>query len=115
MQDLRRPTFWEGKVARLREWLQEGGFTLAGSYFYSDSHNDLSLLRVVENPVAVNPDPVLLAHAEQVGCRCSTRTVPAETKTDVSAGICLDEKNISLAFYRCVTTASPLTHTLATA
>ncbi|HAC26641.1 MAG TPA: HAD-IB family hydrolase, partial [Marinobacter hydrocarbonoclasticus] len=27
--------------------------------FYSDSHNDLPLLRKVDNPVAVDPDPTL--------------------------------------------------------
>jgi phosphoserine phosphatase len=48
------------------EWLQETGHTLEGSYFYSDSHNDLPLLQWVDNPVAVDPDPVLRAFAEAV-------------------------------------------------
>jgi HAD superfamily hydrolase (TIGR01490 family) len=60
------PTFREGKVVRLLEWLQETGETLEGSYFYSDSHNDLPLLQWVENPVAVDPDPVLRVFAEAV-------------------------------------------------
>ena len=60
------PTFREGKVIRLLEWLQETGHTLEGSYFYSDSHNDLPLLQWVDNPVAVDPDPVLRAFAEAV-------------------------------------------------
>jgi HAD superfamily hydrolase (TIGR01490 family) len=60
------PTFREGKVIRLVEWLQETGHTLEGSYFYSDSHNDLPLLQWVENPVAVNPDPILRVFAEAV-------------------------------------------------
>lgn len=57
------PTFREGKVRRLTEWVKKTGRTLAGSYFYSDSHNDLPLLETVDNPVAVNPDPALSAHA----------------------------------------------------
>ncbi len=61
------PTFREGKVSRLREWLLERDLSLDGGYFYSDSLNDLPLLRLVDNPVAVNPDPVLLAHAEAAG------------------------------------------------
>ena len=61
------PTFREGKVTRLEGWLEETGNTLEGSYFYSDSQNDLPLLERVENPVAVNPDPVLLARAEEEG------------------------------------------------
>lgn len=61
------PTFREGKVTRLEEWLKETGQTLEDSYFYSDSRNDLPLLERVDYPVAVNPDPVLLAHAEEEG------------------------------------------------
>ena len=53
------PSFREGKVIRLREWLAEHDQTLEGSYFYSDSRNDVPLLEVVDNPVAVDPDPVL--------------------------------------------------------
>jgi HAD superfamily hydrolase (TIGR01490 family) len=60
------PTFREGKVIRLLEWLQETGHTLEGSYFYSDSHNDLPLLQWVDRPVAVDPDPVLRVFAEAV-------------------------------------------------
>jgi HAD superfamily hydrolase (TIGR01490 family) len=40
------PTFREGKVARLHEWLRQSGATLEGSFFYSDSHNDLPLLEL---------------------------------------------------------------------
>ena len=57
------PSFREGKVVRLNEWLRERQFDLAGSSFYSDSHNDLPLLEMVENPVAVDPDDTLRAHA----------------------------------------------------
>ena len=58
------PCFREGKVQRLREWLDTNGGDLNGSWFYSDSHNDLPLLQLVERPVAVNPDPTLLQHAQ---------------------------------------------------
>lgn len=57
------PCFREGKVARLQRWLEENGESLAGSYFYSDSQNDLPLLRMVDHPVAVDPDDTLHAHA----------------------------------------------------
>ncbi|MDX9873275.1 MAG: HAD family hydrolase [Spongiibacteraceae bacterium] len=60
-------TFREGKVTRLQEWLQERGFSLEGSYFYSDSQNDLPLLEMVDHPVAVDPDPTLRALAEERG------------------------------------------------
>ncbi len=59
--------FREGKVTRLKRWLEESGHSLDGSYFYSDSMNDLALLEQVANPVAVDPDPNLRAEASKRG------------------------------------------------
>ncbi len=59
------PSYQQGKVTRLQQWLEEKGETLEGSYFYSDSINDLPLLKVVDHAVAVNPDALLLAEAKQ--------------------------------------------------
>lgn len=53
------PSFKEGKVTRLEAWLADHNESLDGSYFYSDSHNDLPLLEKVTYPVAVDPDPQL--------------------------------------------------------
>ncbi|HEB95434.1 MAG TPA: HAD family hydrolase [Sedimenticola thiotaurini] len=61
------PSFREGKVERLQQWLQDHGETLRGSSFYSDSHNDIPLLERVERPVAVDPDRALAAHARRHG------------------------------------------------
>ncbi|GLX12044.1 haloacid dehalogenase [Pseudomonas straminea] len=61
------PCFKEGKVTRLNRWMQENGFTLDGATFYSDSMNDLPLLEQVSYPVAVDPDPNLLAEAQKRG------------------------------------------------
>ncbi|WP_454254173.1 histidinol-phosphatase [Pseudomonas sp. Marseille-Q8238] len=61
------PCFQEGKVTRIEHWLEETGLSLDGSYFYSDSRNDLPLLERVDNPVAVDPDDTLRAIAEQRG------------------------------------------------
>ena len=66
------PCFREGKITRLENWLAARGWDMdsfADSTFYSDSLNDLPLLAKVKNPVAVNPDPTLRAHAEQHGWR----------------------------------------------
>ena len=60
------PSFQTGKVTRLNQWLAERGQTLADfevSYFYSDSHNDLPLMKLVTNPVAVDADAELTAYA----------------------------------------------------
>ncbi|WP_341303990.1 HAD family hydrolase [Pseudomonas sp. TMP25] len=61
------PCFKEGKVTRLTRWLGETGLSLADSYFYSDSINDLPLLEQVTYPFAVDPDPNLRAEAEKSG------------------------------------------------
>ncbi len=61
------PSFQDGKVTRLRQWMEGRDATLDGAYFYSDSHNDLALLELVDNPVAVDPDDTLRAHAEERG------------------------------------------------
>lgn len=58
------PTYGSGKVDNLMLWLEGHGETLEGSSFYSDSRNDIPLLDIVDHPVAVNPDVVLKAYAE---------------------------------------------------
>ena len=63
------PCFREGKVNRLKRWLEEHRMDLCDSWFYSDSHNDLPLLEQVDHPVAVDPDEMLAEHAEARGWR----------------------------------------------
>ena len=53
------PCFQGGKITKLKGWLADTGHTLEGSWFYSDSHNDLPLLELVDHPVAVDPDESL--------------------------------------------------------
>lgn len=62
------PSFKEGKVVRVHEWLATMNRSLSDfpeSFFYSDSINDVPLLEVVTHPVAANPSPALreIAHA----------------------------------------------------
>lgn len=64
------PSFREGKVLRMEQWLAEHGWgwgSFGQSWFYSDSLNDLPLLSKVKHPVAVDPDPTLRIHAETQG------------------------------------------------
>ncbi|SDK41048.1 HAD family hydrolase [Billgrantia gudaonensis] len=61
------PSYRDGKVTRLHEWLADKDLTLDDAWFYSDSHNDLPLLELVEHPVAVDPDPSLREVAEARG------------------------------------------------
>lgn len=58
------PCYQNGKVTRLNQWLSSQQIDMQGSYFYSDSINDLPLLSLVEHPIAVTPDNKLRAHAQ---------------------------------------------------
>lgn len=66
------PTFREGKVLRVAEWLHRraadwGDFERIT--VYTDSPNDLPLLERATDPVATNPSPALEALAAQRGWR----------------------------------------------
>jgi len=64
------PAFQEGKVKRLLSWLKDKNLSMKSFekiFFYSDSRNDIPLLKKVTNPVAANPDKVLLAKAKDKG------------------------------------------------
>ena len=61
------PCFKSGKIENLMPWLERNGESLKDSTFYSDSHNDLPLLELVDNPVAVNADKILTQIAEKKG------------------------------------------------
>ena len=64
------PSFREGKIARVDAWLESMGLwwnNFQRSWFYSDSHNDLPLLLRVTDPIVVDPDATLRAHAEKAG------------------------------------------------
>lgn len=61
------PCFREGKIHRLQEWLNHTPYTLEESHFYSDSFNDLPLLKLVTHPIAVDPDDTLRSHAIHCG------------------------------------------------
>ncbi len=64
------PCFRDHKVTHVGHWLARRGLGWADvqrSWFYSDSHNDLPLLLHVSDPVAVNADARLAAHAAAAG------------------------------------------------
>ena len=65
------PSFREGKVVRVTEWLATRGLDWDGveTWFYSDSMNDLPLLDKATCPVATNPDDRLRALAKERGWR----------------------------------------------
>ena len=65
------PSFREGKVTRVAEWLAARGQTWddVEVTFYSDSPNDLPLLEKAQHTVATNPSADLRALAQERGWR----------------------------------------------
>lgn len=66
------PSFREGKITRVEQWLADQGRQLSDFErvsFYSDSPNDLPLLERANDPVATNPSPALETVARERGWR----------------------------------------------
>ncbi len=61
------PSFREGKVTRMEQWMAERGldWNQVHTTFYSDSINDVPLLEKADVPVATNPDERLRALAAE--------------------------------------------------
>ena len=57
---LNTPCFREGKVSKVKKWVDDNNFDLSKASFFSDSFNDLPLLEKVRNPVIVDGDDKLL-------------------------------------------------------
>jgi HAD superfamily hydrolase (TIGR01490 family) len=73
------PCFREGKIVRVDAWLAAKGRRLRDfdqSAFYSDSHNDLPLLELVTQPVAVDADEKLAAVARARGWPAVSLRIP---------------------------------------
>lgn len=58
------PSFNAGKVTRLHAWLEKYE-QVEESWFYSDSHNDIPLLKEVDHAIAVDADEKLIEEAEK--------------------------------------------------
>ena len=64
------PSFREGKVLRVKQWLARQGWRhtdFSRISFYSDSTNDLPLLEWATHPVATNPSSALIEIARTRG------------------------------------------------
>lgn len=61
------PCYKEGKITCYQAWLAQQNKRFDKVTFYSDSHNDLPLLSIVDVPVVVDADAKLLAHAQEKG------------------------------------------------
>ncbi|AWN15901.1 Phosphoserine phosphatase [Salinisphaera sp. LB1] len=61
------PSYREGKITRARSFLAALSIQPEHVTFYSDSHNDLPLMRWADRAVAVDPDERLAAAAHEAG------------------------------------------------
>ena len=68
------PAYNSQKVILIKNWLNDRHASLAESWGYSDSHNDLPFLKMVEHPVAVTPDAILRRYARQNGWEIIEKT-----------------------------------------
>lgn len=62
------PCFQDGKITRFREWLIQQGLEFSRIQHitsYSDSYNDMPLLKLAHTAITVNPDTRLEAHARE--------------------------------------------------
>ncbi|MCZ6805289.1 MAG: HAD-IB family hydrolase [Proteobacteria bacterium] len=71
------PSYAEGKVTCFNDWLANHDQKLEECWFYSDSHNDIPLLRVIDHAIAVDPDEQLRETAIKnnwpiISLRCET-------------------------------------------
>lgn len=59
------PSYREGKVTRLKEWLQQQPSDYSQIHFFTDSINDLPLCQEADFAYLVNPCPLLKPYGEQ--------------------------------------------------
>ncbi|WPC76837.1 HAD family hydrolase [Vibrio porteresiae] len=57
------PSYREGKVLRLQNWLKEHSASVSATHFYTDSINDLPLCQQSDYAYLINPDPLLAEYA----------------------------------------------------
>lgn len=55
------------KDRHIRDYVAKHGFTLKDSVAVGDSNGDISMLKIVDNPIAFNPDDKLLAASQENG------------------------------------------------
>ena len=64
------PCFREGKVKKVEEWVNINGYNLSSATFYSDSFNDLPLLKKVGIAIVVDGDDKLIEQAKNNDWEC---------------------------------------------
>jgi len=74
-------SFGPKKKTAAQSWLEKNGVKKEDVSFYSDSYTDIPLLEYCGNPVAVNPDRILLREAKSRGWKIMRFTDVIENST----------------------------------
>jgi HAD superfamily hydrolase (TIGR01490 family) len=95
------------KAEAVRALASHAGLDLASCAAYSDSVNDLPMLELVGNPVAVNPDNKLRRHAQVAGWRVldyrvGRRAARRALLTAGASGVTLGAVSAAVAIRGCV-------------
>lgn len=75
------PSYQEGKVERIQQWLSHNGTNVESTIAFSDSRNDLPLLQYADQAVVVNGDPHLVEQARQRGWQIEYWWLSGNTST----------------------------------
>jgi len=67
---LGEPCFRDGKLNKVKKWINENDYDLSKASFYSDSFNDLPLLEKVKYPVIVDGDDKLVEIGKNNNWEC---------------------------------------------
>ena len=67
---LGEPCFRDGKLNKVKKWINENGYDLSKTSFYSDSFNDLPLLEKVKYPVIVDGDDKIIEIGKNNNWEC---------------------------------------------
>ena len=59
------PTFAEGKLSTMQKWSEENNFQLNEAIFYTDSINDLPLVKACKHSIIISPDKELEKYAKE--------------------------------------------------
>ena len=59
------PTFAEGKLSTMQKWSEENNYELNEAIFYTDSINDLPLVKACKNSIIISPDKELEKYAKE--------------------------------------------------
>ena len=62
---MKKAAFASGKLEKVQEWCDRNNYNLEESFFYTDSINDLPLIKACPNSIIISPDKKLEKYANE--------------------------------------------------